>query len=258
MAKVETERRDRIYVVRINRPEVRNAVDADTAGLLDEAVTIFKSDNGLRVMVLTGAGDVAFCAGADLKAAGELVLRKGSHKSGPMGFSRVTDVQKPTIAAVNGCCLAGGLELACWCDFRISARSAKFGVVNRRWGVPLIDGGTQKLPRIAGLGNALYLIETGAMIDAGQALRMGLVQEVVPDGQALERALELAAIMAGYPWASLVNDRRAAYEGLALGLAEGIRREQDLHTADLQDREMRDGLERFITGQRPQPPAARS
>ena len=104
-------------------------------------------------------------------------------------------------------------------------------MVNRRWGVPLIDGGTQKLPRIAGLGNALYLIETGAMIDAGQALRMGLVQEVVPDGQALERALELAAIMAGYPWASLVNDRRAAYEGLALGLAEGIRREQDLHTA---------------------------
>ena len=254
MVKVETERRDRIYVVRINRPEARNAVDAETAGLLDEAVTVFKRDNGLRVMVLTGAGDIAFCAGADLKSARGLALRKGSDESGPMGFSRVTDVQKPTIAAVNGYCLAGGLELACWCDFRISARSAKFGVVNRRWGVPLIDGGTQRLPRIVGLGNALYLIETGAMIDAGKALRMGLVQEVVADGQALERAIELAAVMAYYPWASLVNDRRAAYEGLALGLAEGIRLEQDLHTADLQDGEMQEGLERFISGHRPQAP----
>ena len=109
MVKVETERRDRIYVVRINRPEARNAVDAETAGLLDEAVTVFKRDNGLRVMVLTGAGDIAFCAGADLKSARGLALRKGSDESGPMGFSRVTDVQKPTIAAVNGYCLAGGL-----------------------------------------------------------------------------------------------------------------------------------------------------
>ena len=254
MAKVETECRDRTYIVRINRPEARNAVDAETAGLLEEAVTLFKTDEGLRVMVLTGAGEVSFCAGADLKSARELAFRKGSDKSGPMGFSRVTDVQKPAIAAVNGYCLAGGLELACWCDFRISARSAKFGVVNRRWGVPLIDGGTQRLPRIVGLGNALYLIETGAMIDSGQALRMGLIQEVVPDGQALQRALALAAIMADYPWASLVNDRRAAYEGLALGLAEGIGREKDLHTADLKDGEMKKGIERFISGQRPQPP----
>jgi enoyl-CoA hydratase len=205
-------------------------------------------------MVLTGAGDISFCAGADLKSASGLVLRTGADRSGPMGFSRVTDVQKPAIAAVNGYCLAGGLELACWCDFRISAASAKFGVVNRRWGVPLIDGGTQRLPRIVGLGNALYLIETGAIIGSGQALRMGLVQEVVPDGQALERALALAAMMADYPWASLVNDRRAAYEGLALGLAEGIAREMDLHAADLMDKEMHDGLERFISGRRPQPP----
>lgn len=255
MAKVETERRGRTYVVRINRPEARNAVDAETAGLLDAAVAEFKRDDGLRVMVLTGAGDTAFCAGADLKSPGDLVFREGSDRSGPMGFSRVTDVQKPTIAAVNGYCLAGGLELACWCDFRISARGAKYGVVNRRWGVPLIDGGTQRLPRITGLGNALYLIETGAMIDSGQALRMGLVQEVVPDGQALERALELAAVMAAYPWASLVNDRRAAYEGLALGLAEGIRLEKDLHEGDLLDGEMHQGLERFVAGQRPQPPA---
>lgn len=254
MAKVETESRERIYIVRINRPEVRNAVDAETAGLLNESAEIFKKDDSLRVMVLTGVGEVSFCAGADLKSAEELVLRKGSDKSGPMGFSRLTDVQKPAIAAVNGYCLAGGLELACWCDFRISAKSAKFGVVNRRWGVPLIDGGTQRLPRIVGLGNALYLIETGAMIDSGQALRMGLVQEVVPDGQALERALVLAAVMVNYPWSSLVNDRKGVYDGLALGLAEGIRREKDLHAVDLRDVEMATGLERFAKGQRPQPP----
>ena len=256
MAKVETERKGTTFVVCINRPESRNAVDAETAGLLEESIAAFKKDGSLRVMVLTGAGEVAFCAGADLKHPRELVLRKGSDRSGPMGFSRVTDLQKPVIAAVNGYCLAGGLELACWCDFRISAKQARFGVVNRRWGVPLIDGGTQRLPRIVGLGNALYLIETGAMVDSAQALRMGLVQEVVADGQALERALELAAAIAGYPWASLVNDRRATYEGLALGLAEGIRREKDLHAGDLLDKEMQVGLERFNSGQRPQPPQA--
>jgi enoyl-CoA hydratase len=254
MAKVETESREGIYMVTINRPEVRNAVDAETAGLLNEAVNIFKRDESLRVMILTGAGDISFCAGADLKAALELVSRPGAEEAGPMGFSRVTDVQKPTIAAVNGYCLAGGLELACWCDFRVAAARAKFGVVNRRWGVPLIDGGTQRLPRIVGLGNALYLIETGAMIDAEQALRMGLIQEIVPDGRALERALQLAEVMAGYPWHSLVTDRRAAYEGLTLSLPQGIKHEKELHRESLKDKEMLDGLERFIGGQRPGPP----
>jgi len=254
MARVETEHRSKVYIVKINRPEARNAVDAETADLLEQAVSVFKRDGGLRVMVLTGAGDVSFCAGADLKSALGLARRPGAEKSGPMGFSRVTVVQKPTIAAVNGYCLAGGLELACWCDFRIAAAGAKFGVVNRRWGVPLIDGGTQRLPRIVGLGNAMYLIETGAMINAEQALRMGLVQEVVPDGQSLDRAVELAGIMADYPWASLINDRRAAYEGLALGLPEGIKREKELHAVDWKDKEMLDGLERFSKGQRPLPP----
>ena len=116
-----------------------------------------------------------------------LTARPSANKSGPMGFSRITDIQKPTIAAVNGFCLAGGLELACWCDFRIASANARFGVVNRRWGVPLIDGGTQRLPRIVGLGNALYLIETGAMINTDQALRMGLIQEIVPEGKAISR-----------------------------------------------------------------------
>ncbi|MEI6185848.1 MAG: enoyl-CoA hydratase-related protein [Dehalococcoidia bacterium] len=254
MATVETERRQQVLIVRINRPEVRNAVDAGTAGLLESAVNEFKRDRELRVMVLTGAGDLSFCAGADLKSARGLVERKGADRSGPMGFSRVTDTGKPTIAAINGYCLAGGLELACWCDFRIAAAGAKFGVVNRRWGVPLIDGGTQRLPRIVGLGNALYLIETGAMINAEHALRMGLVQEVVPDGVALDRAVELAGRIAGYPWASLVNDRRAAYEGLALGLPQGIRREKEIHAASLKESEMLEGLERFKQGHRPAPP----
>ena len=256
MAKVETERHQQILIVQINRPEARNAVDAETAGLLEAAVSEFKRDKGLRVMVLTGSGDLSFCAGADLKSARGLAERKGADRSGPMGFSRVTDTGKPTIAAVNGYCLAGGLELACWCDFRVAAAGAKFGVVNRRWGVPLIDGGTQRLPRIVGLGNALYLIETGAMINAEQALRMGLIQEVVPDGAALDRAVELAGRIAGYPWTSLVNDRRAAYEGLALGLPQGIRREKEIHAAFLKDSEMLEGLERFKQGQRPAPPTS--
>ncbi len=254
MAKVETERQQQILVVRINRPEVRNAVDGETAGLLEAAVNEFKRDKGLRVMVLTGSGDVSFCAGADLKSAKGLIERKGADRSGPMGFSRITDAGKPTIAAVNGYCLAGGLELACWCDFRIAVAGARFGVVNRRWGVPLIDGGTQRLPRIVGLGNALYLIETGAMINTEQALRMGLIQEVVPDRSALDRAVELADRIARYPWISLINDRRAAYEGLALGLQQGIRREKEIHAAFFRDSEMFEGLERFNKGQRPAPP----
>lgn len=254
MATVETERREQIIIVKINRPEARNAVDAGTAGLLEAAVNEFKRDQGLRVMVLTGEGGLSFCAGADLKSARGLMERKGADRSGPMGFSRITDTGKPTIAAINGYCLAGGLELACWCDFRVAAAGAQFGVVNRRWGVPLIDGGTQRLPRIVGLGNALYLIETGAMINAEQALRMGLVQEVVPDGAALDRAVELAGRMAGYPWTSLVNDRRAAYEGLALGLPQGIRLEKEIHMASLRESEMLEGLERFKRGQRPAPP----
>ena len=254
MAKVETERKDSVFIISINRPDVRNSVDGETAGLLEEAVRIFQNDCSLRVMILTGRGNISFCSGADLKAAPELEARPGSQTSGPMGFSRITGVDKPSIAAVEGYCLAGGLELACWCDFRIAGEGSTFGVVNRRWGVPLIDGGTQRFPRIVGLGNALYLIETGAVISSRQALRMGLVQEIVTDGQALPRALELASIIAQYPWMSLVNDRRAVFEGIALGLPEGIRREKELHAADLKDREMIEGLDRFAGGQRPPPP----
>ncbi len=251
MAKVETVRRGRATIATINRPEVRNCVDGETAQLLFEAVRSFREDPDLDVLILTGAGDVSFCAGADLKNVESLVARPGVEESGPMGISRITDIEKPTIAAVNGYCLAGGLELACWCDFRIASESARFGDPARRWGVPLIDGGTQRLPGIVGLGNALYLVETGIVIDAGRALRMGLVQEVVPDGQALSRALELAELMSQYPRVSLKNDRRAVYEGLSLSLAEGIKLEAEIHRSSLTDSEMADSLRRYGEGQRP-------
>ncbi|MEX0800809.1 MAG: enoyl-CoA hydratase-related protein [Dehalococcoidia bacterium] len=251
---VLTEVRDRALVVTINRPEARNAVNGETAGLLFEAVDRFRSDDALDTMIVTGAGEVAFCAGADLKNSGSLMQREGAQESGPMGFTRVTDAGKPAIAAINGYCLAGGLEVACWCDFRIADESARFGVLNRRWGVPLVDGGTQRLPRIVGLGNALYLIETGAMLDAQQALRIGLVQEVVPRGKALERALELAAAISSYPQVSLRGDRRAALEGHPLPIDEALDLERRIHEASLGDPAMAEGLRRFASGDRPPPP----
>ncbi|MEK7247827.1 MAG: enoyl-CoA hydratase-related protein, partial [Chloroflexota bacterium] len=160
---------------------------------------------------------------------------------------------KPTIAAVNGYCTAGGLELACWCDFRIASSDAQFGVLNRRWGVPLIDGGTQRLPRIVGLANALYLIDTGAQINAQTALRMGLVQEVVPPGKALDRALEIAAIMSTYPQPAMRNDRRATLASYDLSINAGLRFEVDAHRDSLADPAMASWLERFAAGERPQP-----
>lgn len=254
MPKVQTETRDRAFVVTIDRPDVRNCVDGETAALLFEAVETLRTDDALDALILTGAGDVAFCAGADLKGSASLMARPGAQESGPMGFSRIINLDKPAIAAVNGYCLAGGLELACWCDFRIADETSQFGVLNRRWGVPLVDGGTQRLPRIVGMGNALYLIETGVMIDAQQALRMGLVQEVVAKGTALERALELANAISSYPQLSLRNDRRAAIEGFSLTLAEGLELERRVHLPSLSDPAMAEGLRRYAAGDRPAPP----
>jgi enoyl-CoA hydratase len=251
--KVLTERRDRTLVVSINRPGVRNCVDGETAQGLFEAVDGFKGDDSLDVLILTGAGAQAFCSGADLKATQTLGSRPGARESGPMGISRITDVGKPTIAAVEGYCTAGGLELACWCDFRIAAAGAQFGVLNRRWGVPLIDGGTQRLPRIVGLGNALYLIETGALVGAQHALRMGLVQEVVPDGQALERALVIATALSTYPQRAMRNDRRAALDGATLPIGEGLVFEVQAHRDSLTDPLMAEWLAKYARGQRPAP-----
>ena len=253
MPNVLTERHARTFVVTINRPEVRNCVDGETAQLLNEAVDTFRGTDDLDVLVFTGAGDISFCSGADLKNIDSLTTRPGARESGPMGISRITDIAKPTIAAVNGYCTAGGLELACWCDFRIAAQNAQFGVLNRRWGVPLVDGGTQRLPRIVGLGNALYLIETGALIDAEHAMRIGLVQEVVPEGEALERAMHVAERLSTYPQLAMRNDRRATLDGLTLPLDEGLEHEVRVHHDTLRDPAMGEWLRRYAAGDRPEP-----
>lgn len=258
MPKVVAERHGRAWLVRINRPEVRNCVDGETAQGLFEAVEEFKRDDSLDVLVLAGTpttqvADRAFCSGADLKNTPSLGARPGAGESGPMGISRITDVGKPTIAAVDGYCTAGGLELACWCDFRVATSSSQFGVLNRRWGVPLVDGGTQRLPRIVGHANAMYLIVTGALIGAADAQRMGLVQEIVGPGQAIERALHIADILSTYPQAAMRNDRRAALEAFTLPIDEGLRFEVETHRSSLADPAMAQWLERFAKGERPQP-----
>jgi enoyl-CoA hydratase len=168
--------------------------------------------------VLTGAGDDAFCAGADLKDIESLGPRIDLPE-GPLGFTRLT-ATKPTIAAISGWCLAGGLELALWCDLRIVTADAKLGFPERRWGVPLIDGGTQRLPRIVGLGRALDLILSGRIIAAEEAERFGLLTEVADD--ALARALEWAQALAAFPQETMLADRRAAIEGFGLALDEGL------------------------------------
>ncbi len=174
------------------------------------------------MLVLTGAGGVSFCAGADLKATDTMVGRLMSEE-GPMGFTRLT-ASKPTIAAISGFCLAGGLEIALWCDLRIATEGSTLGYPERRWGVPLIDGGTQRLPRIVGLGRALDLILTGRMIDAREALAMGLLTEVVPPGAHLERALALAEGLSRFPQRTMLADRRAAIEGFGMPLADAASR----------------------------------
>jgi len=217
---VRYERRGSAALITIDRQHRRNAVDGPTAAALHDAYVRFEHDDDARVLVLTGAGEVSFCAGADLKATDTFVQRLSSAE-GPMGFTRLT-ASKPTIAAISGFCLAGGLELALWCDLRIATESSTLGYPERRWGVPLIDGGTQRLPRIVGLGRALDLILTGRMIGAAEALAMGLLTEVVAAGAHLERALALAEGLARFPQRTMLADRRAAIEGLGMTLADGL------------------------------------
>jgi enoyl-CoA hydratase len=217
---VRYERDGAAAVITIDRQHRRNAVDGPTAALLHEAFLRFESDEDARVLIVTGAGGVSFCAGADLKAQasfGERLLGD----EGPMGFTRTT-ASKPTIAAISGYCLAGGLEIALWCDLRIATEDSTFGLPERRWGVPLIDGGTQRLPRVVGLGRALDLILTGRMFGAGEALAMGLVGELVPPGGHLERALALAEGLARFPQETMLADRRAVLEGIGRPLDEGL------------------------------------
>jgi enoyl-CoA hydratase len=253
MAKVEVDRRGAVTVLTINRPEVHNAVDGETAELITASIEAFASDDDARVLVVTGAGDAAFCSGADLKAAGELIGRPDAARTGPMGFSSI-DPLKPTIAAVEGFCFAGGLELACWCDVRVASATAEFGALSRRWGVPYVDGGTQRLPRIVGTGNALYLLVTGVRIDARRAYEMGLVQEVVAAGRALDRAVELARHVAGYPQGSLRADRASVLDAFDRPLGDGLLLERERGLPTVFDPELAEALQRFAAGDRPEPP----
>ena len=220
---VSYERVGSAAVLTIDRQERRNAVDGPTAELLGAGYDRFEADDDARVLILTGAGDVAFCAGADLKAI-ETFAPRLEDPRGPLGFTRLTP-SKPTIAAISGWCLAGGLELALWCDLRIAAAGSMLGFPERRWGVPLIDGGTQRLPRIVGLGRALDMILSGRIVPGEEALEMGLVNEIVSPGEHLTRALVLAEGLAAFPQETMLADRMAAIEGLGMTLEDGLARE---------------------------------
>src|SRR5438067_5179134 len=222
-APVRYERRGSAALITIDRQHRRNAVDGPTAAALHDAYERFEADEQARVLVLTGAGGVAFCAGADLKATATFVERLALAE-GPLGFTRLT-ASKPTIAAISGFCLAGGLELALWCDLRIATAGSTLGFPERRWGVPLIDGGTQRLPRIVGLGRAMDIILTGRMVAVEEALEIGLVTEIVPQGTHLDRALEYAEALASFPQVTMLADRRSAIEGLGMSLDEGLAHE---------------------------------
>ena len=242
---VRYERRGAAGVLTIDRPERRNAVDGHAAALLGEGFQRFERDEEARVLVLTGAGDAAFCAGADLKAIESFAPRLTS-PDGPLGFTRRMP-SKPAIAAISGWCLAGGLELALWCDLRIAAPGATLGFPERRFGVPLIDGGTQRLPRIVGLGRALDMILTGRMVDAEEALRIGLLTDIVPAGRHLDRALELAEGLARFPQETMLSDRKATLEGIGLPFDEGLGREAAIGREVFEV--ARRGAQRFAAGE---------
>jgi enoyl-CoA hydratase len=215
---VRYERTGAAAVVTIDRPERRNAVDGSTADALGAAYRRFVADDEARVLVLTGAGGVAFCAGADLKALDTFGPRLGD-PAGPLGFTRLHS-PKPTIAAISGWCLAGGLELALWCDLRVASETAVFGVYCRRWGVPLIDGGTIRLPRIIGQGRAMELVITGRGVAAQEALQIGLANRVTEQGKALETAQQWAAEIAALPQLCLRHDRLSLLQ--QWGMAEDV------------------------------------
>jgi enoyl-CoA hydratase len=226
-----------VRIVRIDQSHARNAIDSATAARLHDEFVAFDADPEAKVALLTG-DDKAFCAGANLRQLPKL------RDSGPLGPTRL-QLSKPVIAAIEGWCVAGGVELAAWCDIRVSGEGARFGCLERRWGVPLIDGGTYRLPRIVGLGRALDLILTGREFDAAEAYDIGFVARVVPDGTALERAVTMAEQIASSPWPAVVHDRMSVYEGLGLELAEGLANEDRHGREVIFSAGFRDGVARF-------------
>ncbi|MDF9716643.1 crotonase/enoyl-CoA hydratase family protein [Nocardioides sp. ChNu-153] len=246
---VHVESRGPVTVVTIDRPEVRNAVDTPTARALHAAFVAFDADPAQSVAVLTGAGGT-FCAGADLKAVSASRMKiapptGAADDIGPMGPSRL-QLSKPVIAAVEGYAVAGGLELALWCDLRVADPAATFGVFCRRWGVPLIDGGTIRLPALIGRSRALDLILTGRPVGADEALQMGLANRVSAPGEALAEAVELAEQIAGFPQVCLQQDRLSVYDQHGLPLDRALRSEWDHGTEALL--EALEGATRFRDG----------
>jgi enoyl-CoA hydratase len=229
--------RSDVRVIRIDQPRARNAVNSATAQRLHDEFVAFDYDEDARVAVLTGDTD-AFSAGANLRDLPRL------RDSGPLGPTRLA-LSKPVIAAIDGWCVAGGMELAAWCDLRVAGTGARFGCLERRWGVPLVDGGTYRLPRIVGLGRALDLILTGREIDAAEAERLGFVDRLVPAGTALDAAVALAAEIAAFPWACVVSDRRSVYDGLGLGAADALANEDRLGRDVIMSESFREGVARF-------------
>jgi len=251
-----------VTLITINRPERMNAIGPRTHHELVAAWERFRDDDEAHVAVLTGAGDRAFSAGGDLKAAseGEQVVasdpdERAAHvrgeRPGVLGPSRWTDLYKPTIAAVNGAAYAGGLEWACWTDLAIADEHATFGVTCRRWNIGLADGGTQRLPRIVGFRRAMELIITGRVIDADEALRIGLVNEVVPSGTCVERSLELAREIAALPQPAMRTDKEAAVRGFGRPLDEGLRIEAECFDRSIFSPETAEGLRQFVERDHP-------
>src|SRR6476660_8122542 len=233
-----------VVVVMIDRPEVANAVDRPTAEALADAFRRFDADDSLAVAVLAGAGD-KFCAGADLKAMQEPGAPRASRVEpdgdGPVGPTRML-LTKPVIAAVEGHAVAGGLELAVWCDLRVAAENAVFGVYCRRWGVPLVDGGTIRLPRLIGHSRALDLILTGRGVSGAEAVAMGLVNRLVPAGEAVAAAVALAGQLVAFPQGALRGDRLSSYEQWGEPLSDALQAEYRYGTAAIGTGEMAGGL----------------
>jgi enoyl-CoA hydratase len=244
---LRTEKNGSIWTLILSRPEVRNAVDGPTALALADAVRAFEGDEDARVAVLWGEGGT-FCAGADLKAIGDgRGNRIDAAGDAPMGPSRMA-LSKPVIAAIAGHAVAGGLELALWCDLRVAEEDAVLGVFCRRWGVPLIDGGTARLPRLIGLSRALDLILTGRPVGAPEALSMGLVNRVVPRETSRHAAEEIARGIAAFPQVCMRNDRLSAYEAMGTTLEAALEREFSLGVETLASGEGIEGAKRFADG----------
>ena len=244
---IRVERKGPVTTIVLDRPDVRNAVDGPTAAALAEAFSEFDADPDASVAVLYGAGGT-FCAGADLKAMGSpRGSRIDAEGNAPMGPTRMS-LSKPVIAAICGHAVAGGLELALWCDLRVAQEDAVLGVFCRRWGVPLIDGGTVRLPQVIGLGRALDMILTGRGVPAAEALEMGLVNQVVPNGTARSAAEQLARDIAALPQACLRSDRRSTLEGISLSHDEAMANEFQHGMAVLAGPGVIEGVSRFRGG----------